>query len=74
VTYYIPEKCRVTLVIYEASGKKVACLVDEPQEKGIHAVQWNGKDAHGASMASGIYLCRLAAGGRTDSKKMVLMR
>ncbi|MGD1047581.1 MAG: T9SS type A sorting domain-containing protein [Candidatus Krumholzibacteriaceae bacterium] len=74
VAYSVPEKCNVTLKIYDVSGKCVARLVDKQQEKGSYSVAWNGKDETGNSMASGIYLYRLAAGEQTISKKMVLLR
>jgi hypothetical protein len=74
VTYSVPEKCRVTLEIYDVSGKCVARLVDRRHEKGSYAVEWNGKDERGNSLASGIYLYRIEAGTQTISKKMVLLR
>ncbi|MGD1049112.1 MAG: T9SS type A sorting domain-containing protein [Candidatus Krumholzibacteriaceae bacterium] len=74
VTYSVSERCEVTLKIYDISGKRVASLVDRQQEKGSYVVRWNGKDERGSSLASGIYLYRLAAGNRTISKKMVLLR
>ena len=74
VTYSVPEKCNVTLEIYDVSGKCIACLVDRQKEKGSYAVEWNGEDEKGSSVASGIYLCRLAAGNQMISRKMVLLR
>jgi len=74
VTYSIPQKCNVTLEIFDVSGKCVACLVDGHQEKGSHAVEWNGEDEKGNPLASGIYLYRLEAGGQTITRKMVLLR
>jgi predicted lipoprotein with Yx(FWY)xxD motif len=74
VSYSIPEKCIVTLEIYDVSGECVASLVDGQQEKGSYAVEWNGKDKKGNAVASGIYLYRLGAGNQTISKKMVLLR
>jgi hypothetical protein len=60
---------RVELSVYNLQGQKVATLVSERQQAGHHQVQW---DAGG--FASGIYLCRLQAGGITQSRKMVLIR
>jgi hypothetical protein len=74
VTYSVPGKCKVTLRIYDVSGKCIACIVDRQQEKGSYAMEWNGKDEKGNSVASGIYICSLAAGNRTISRKMVLLR
>jgi len=74
LTYSVLEKCNVTLKIYDISGTCIASLVDGQREKGSYAVEWNGKDEKGNSLASGIYLCKLAAGDQTISKKMVLLR
>jgi hypothetical protein len=74
IKYSIPEKCAVTLKIYDVAGKCVACLIDRQQGEGSYAVEWGGEDGRGKSVASGIYVCRLAAGNQTISKKMVLLR
>jgi predicted lipoprotein with Yx(FWY)xxD motif len=74
VAYSVPARCNVTLKIFDASGRCVACLVEREQGRGSYTVEWNGKDEKGNSLASGIYLCRLAAGNQTASKKMVLLR
>ena len=74
IGYYIPEKCRVRLQTYDVSGRPIKCLVDRQQEKGSYAVQWNGVDEQGHSVATGIYFYKLAAGKATISRKMVLIR
>ncbi|MDH3891831.1 MAG: hypothetical protein OEV49_12170 [candidate division Zixibacteria bacterium] len=38
------------------------------------SVSWDGTDGSGLSVASGIYLYRVEAGERTQTKKMVLVR
>jgi hypothetical protein len=74
IRYYLPEKCFARLAVYDISGARVANLVEREQEKGSHAVEWNGKDEQGNSVASGIYFYRLTAGKETISKKMVMLR
>jgi hypothetical protein len=65
---------RVTLNIYDVTGRLVRKLVDEPKEAGLHTVEWNGKDRHGSTVASGVYFYRLRWNGHAESKKMVLLR
>jgi len=55
-------------------GQEVRRLVDEFQEPGPYAVTWDGTDAFGQEVASGVYLCRLIAGHSTETRCMVLMR
>jgi hypothetical protein len=74
ISYSIVEKGHVTLKIFDASGRYVACLVDGHPEAGSQTAQWNGRDEKGNPVASGIYLYRLTADDHTLSKKMVLLR
>jgi len=41
---------------------------------GNHAVQWDGRDASGRSVASGIYLIRAVVPGATHTAKAVWLR
>jgi flagellar hook assembly protein FlgD len=72
--YYLPEKSRVALEIYDISGKRVAQLVRKVEEKGFYVIEWNGKDDRGNTVVSGVYFCRLTAGKERISKKLVLLR
>jgi len=42
-------------------------------QAGSHRVMWNG-DGDGRDVASGVYLCRLSAGGVDDTRRMTLVR
>jgi hypothetical protein len=74
ITYYVPETCRVTLEIYDVSGRAVARLVDADEKAGVHEARWNGTDSSGGKVGSGVYFYRLRAGKDTMTRKMVLMR
>jgi hypothetical protein len=63
-----------TVSIYDANGRLVRTLVDETRAAGDHAVPWDGRDARGKSVASGVYFYRLVAGSVIESKKMVLLK
>jgi len=69
IRYDLPRDSRVRLEIYNLLGEKVVTLVDRQQERGSHSVLWNA-----GSLASGIYLCRLQAGGWSRVNKMVLLK
>ncbi|MBI3872301.1 MAG: T9SS type A sorting domain-containing protein, partial [candidate division Zixibacteria bacterium] len=64
----------VQVRVFNILGQVVKVLVDQELPAGKHDVSWDGTDDHGSPVASGIYLCRLVAGGAAESKKMVLLR
>jgi len=74
--YEIPESAPVKLTIYNAAGRLVRVLVDDVQQprSGGYSVSWDGRDAAGEAVASGVYLCTLSAGGERATTKVVLLR
>ena len=64
----------VELVVYDLSGRRVRTLVSGPVEAGTHEVQWDGRDAQGRTVASGVYIYRLVAGEFSESRRMTLVK
>ena len=64
-----PGSSHVRLAVYDLLGREVAVLVDEQKPAGNYTVQFDG-----SGMASGVYLVRLQADGRTAVKSMLLIR
>jgi hypothetical protein len=64
----------VTLRVLSVDGRVVRTLVDEVQEPGRYDVVWDGRDAEGHVVASGIYFCDLSYGGEKDTRKMTLLK
>ena len=62
------------LRIYDVEGKLVTTLVDRNVEAGQHRIQWNGIDAQGRRVGSGIYFYRLSTPDFTQTRKMVLIK
>lgn len=74
IRYAIPQAERVTLRVYNILGQQVVSLVDARQETGFYAAQWDGKDTHGRSVASGVYFYRIQAGKFARTEKMLLLK
>jgi hypothetical protein len=62
------------LVVYSASGQKVRELISGQMSAGRHSVVWDGRDDDGQTVSSGVYLYRLESGGKSESKRMLLLR
>jgi hypothetical protein len=56
ISYQIPMRAHVSLIIYEMLGREVVTLVDGVQEQGYRSVQFDA-----GNLSSGIYFCRLKA-------------
>ncbi len=74
IGYDVPGEDRVTIDVYNVLGRRVARLVDARKAGGRHTIDWNGTDAHGSPLSSGIYFYRIEWGGQTFSRKMILLR
>jgi len=69
IAYDLPEDGQVTLVIYDVLGQELAQLVNEEQPAGMYSYRWNASSA-----ASGVYIYRLKAGGKSQTSKMILVK
>ena len=63
----------VQLEIFNVIGQRVRTLVAEPLPAGRHTVTWDGRDARGGRVASGVYFYRLKAGDETRTRRMLLL-
>jgi hypothetical protein len=74
ISFALSERTRVNLSIFDLEGKLVDVLADITLDKGLREVPWDGKDLRGNPVSSGIYFCRLKAGNRVLTRKMVLIK
>jgi hypothetical protein len=74
IGFYLPEDCNVTLDVYDVAGRKIAVLLDGMKAAGSHAIHWEGRNATGDPVSSGVYFYRLTADGESVTKKMILLR
>jgi len=74
IEYELPQAANIEIIIFNLQGKKIATVIKNYQAAGFHQVKWGGKDEHGHSVTSGVYLLQLKADGFTTVKKMLLLR
>jgi len=67
IRYELSRACPVSVHIHDASGRRVAELVDTRQETGSHSAVWYSSDAPG-----GVYYCTLTAGGQSSTRPIVV--
>jgi hypothetical protein len=74
IVFELASQQRVDLAIYDLRGRFVRQLLAEGRGAGSHAATWNGIDASGRRVATGVYIVRLVAGGVVKERKIVLVK
>jgi hypothetical protein len=80
ISYTLPSTGTVSLNVFNLLGEQVATLVNGPMTAGTHETVWDGRDAAGRVVSSGIYFYRLevkgpdGGGAYSAVRKMVLVK
>ena len=74
IPFSLARRSEVELSVYNLAGQKVKTLAQAVWAAGNHRVIWDGRDATGAEVATGVYLYRLRAEGRLEVRKLLLLR
>ena len=74
IGYQLPEAGMVRLAIYNLLGQEVRVLVNERRDAGTFSATWDGADASGSGVASGIYLYRIQAGSFSATRRMLFLK
>ena len=69
INYDLPVDGKVSIVLYDISGREVAKLVNEVKTAGYYTVQFNA-----SNLSSGMYFYRISANDFSSTKKMVLIK
>ncbi|MCK4414151.1 MAG: right-handed parallel beta-helix repeat-containing protein [Candidatus Eisenbacteria sp.] len=74
VSFALSQGERVTLDIYDPSGRRIARLHEGWLPAGLHQASWNGGTLDGGQAGSGVYFYRLRAGDLIESMRMLRLR
>jgi len=74
IRFDLPEAIQAELKVFNILGQEVVTLVDDVRAAGAYRVLWDGKNAAGLTVASGVYIYQIKTPNFTDAKKMMLIR
>lgn len=82
IRFALPEANQVVVKIFNIASQEIRTLAAAKYAAGYHRVRWDGRDAHGNPVASGVYFCKLQvvdpargeAGSFSQVRKMSLIR
>jgi hypothetical protein len=74
ITYSVPQAGRASIRILDVSGRLVRMLTDGYRSAGVHGVSWDGRSETGDFVGNGLYFCQINWKGRTEARRLVLIR
>jgi hypothetical protein len=69
IRFELPENTFVNITVYNMLGKRVATLINQKMEKGIHEINFKPE-----GLATGIYVYQMNAGSKVITQKMTLLK
>lgn len=74
ISFSLDKPSDVTLTVFDILGRTVTTLHQGYLPTGQHQFRWNGADANGQGVASGVYFYRLSSDQFSLTRKMALMK
>ena len=69
IRFSLPSPCKVTISIYDLTGRRISKLVDGKYEEGTHEVPLDAN-----KLSQGIYFCVMKSGGSLLREKLILLK
>ncbi|BFN36487.1 T9SS type A sorting domain-containing protein [Fidelibacter multiformis] len=75
IEFTLPVNKEISLIVYNELGQEVTRLIDgKTYQKGSYSVTWNGTNALGKEVASGVYFYSLKYGNFTKTRKVTYLK
>jgi hypothetical protein len=75
IRYAIPEGgAKVSLAVFDVAGRHVRTLVNGERPAGRHVATWDGRDAAGRRVVSGIYFYKMESKDFSQVRKVTLLK
>ncbi|MBL0175192.1 MAG: T9SS type A sorting domain-containing protein [Ignavibacteria bacterium] len=74
IEYRIPREADVRVSMFNAAGAMVKSFPERRLPQGLHLLQWNGTDEHGARVPDGLYFYQVSGGGYSLTRRMLVLR
>jgi flagellar hook assembly protein FlgD len=74
IAFSVPTAGRVSVRIYDVTGRLVRTVFDRTVMSGQYTHVWDGRDGNGHAVSPGVYLVRFEAGRLAATRKVVRIR
>ncbi len=74
IHFTLKEGSKVSLSVYDLRGRQVRRLLDGHVERGLHVLEWSGRDDSGRGVSTGLYFARMQVKGQAMTKRLMLVK
>jgi hypothetical protein len=74
IRFDLDKRGEIVLTLFNTLGQEVKTLVRTEKPAGNHSVYWDGTDAHGRVVSSGMYLVELRTPDHRATRKLIVVR
>lgn len=74
IDFSVPKSGNVNVTIYNSLGQVVRTLVNNHFTPGMYKVTWDGRNASGATVSSGVYFYKFTSQSFSQTRKMLMMK
>ena len=73
ISFSLPQPEKVSLKVFDLSGRLITVLVNGNMQAGNHEVKWKLNDANGKPVPTGVYFLRMEADNYSETKKLIVI-
>ncbi|MCD4652094.1 MAG: agmatine deiminase family protein [Candidatus Cloacimonetes bacterium] len=74
ISFYLSSVQSIEASVYNVKGQLVKRLITGNHSQGNHSIRWAGTDERGNSVGSGVYYVKLKSTGKSEVRKILLMK
>jgi hypothetical protein len=74
ICYSLSAEGKISLQLYDISGRLVKTLVNESKQTGIYSVIWNGTNDNNRKIGEGVYFCILKTDEKSLKQKILMVK
>ncbi|NQV15450.1 endonuclease [bacterium] len=74
IDFNVPNYEQIQLDVFDIMGRQVTNILNQELSPGQHQVSWNGTNASGIELSSGIYFIRLSGSTGTQIQRVSILR
>ena len=74
IRYQVPKSTKVTINVFDITGRDVKTLIDKLQSPGYYRIEWDGSNNRGRKLSPGVYFYRINTNEYKDVRKLIILR